>query len=600
MLCATVIFLGLSHVNALAIPVFANGQGVSCETCHTTFPGMTRYGMTVMMSNFQVLNEHLQNKALPLSVRMYITSQLGNKDRPGATEFTDLSLLGGGFLGRNFTWYGEQHVIDSGQPGQTEQLWVSWNGLLRGLNSIQVGKFHTPFPFMPAHAWSLSSYLLATQTTGQNVFNPNDARWGAAFNGMSNEFMYNLSYLTGSGPTGDALDFNRASSARTLDLNVSYGGMSVPWSVGVVAMRGDAPLLDAAGNAQATSDAFTREGAYFGYQNSLWHFQTMYYHGFDAHPDLTEYNVPLNGYFVEAERDFGWHDHALVRYDVASSDTLARQYVLDLAHNVLPNLALVGELAMGPNQRPQVALRVAVAGPYESGKRFVRNGLLGVRIVPASQTEVAQRESAATASAPVAASAGPQAPASARPMPPAASVAATPSAGAGDANAGAALVAKNSCQGCHGAQFEGGIGPKLVGIEKHLSSAQIADFIRHPRPPMPDFGFTDAQIGDIVAYLSNLDGGAAGSGPVVTFAPSPPGIHSTITVRFPSEAAHQVSASALMIMGAMKMPVVPIDMKPTLDPHVWTGTVTFSMGGPWTITILYDGKHVDVPVMVGG
>lgn len=27
---------------ALAVPVFANGQGVSCEACHTTFPGMTR------------------------------------------------------------------------------------------------------------------------------------------------------------------------------------------------------------------------------------------------------------------------------------------------------------------------------------------------------------------------------------------------------------------------------------------------------------------------------------------------------------------------------------------------------------------------------
>ena len=97
---------------------------------------------------------------------------------------SDLSLLGGGFLGKDFTWYAEQHIIDSGVIGQTEQVWLSWNGLFGGTNSLQVGKFHTPFPFMPAHAWTPSGYLLAEQTTGQNDFNAAEARWGVAFSGM--------------------------------------------------------------------------------------------------------------------------------------------------------------------------------------------------------------------------------------------------------------------------------------------------------------------------------------------------------------------------------------------------------------------------------
>ncbi len=223
--CAAAVFLVGMAAPARAIPVLANGQGVSCETCHTTFPGMTRYGMSVMMTNFQILNEHLQDQALPISARIYITSLLGNADRKTSTDVSDLSLLGGGFLGRNFTWYAEQHVIDSGVIGQTEQMWLSWNGLLKGTNSLQVGKFHTPFPFMPAHAWTISPYLLAAQTTGQNPFNPNDARWGVAFNGMSNEFMYNLSWLAGSGPTGDFLDYNKTKNPRALDANISYGGM---------------------------------------------------------------------------------------------------------------------------------------------------------------------------------------------------------------------------------------------------------------------------------------------------------------------------------------------------------------------------------------
>ncbi len=569
---ALVTLLVVSPAIARAVPVFANGQGVTCETCHTTFPGMTRYGMMVMMSNFQILNEHLQNKALPIALRLYITSQLANAQNHGQTTVSDLSFLGGGFAGKNFTWYAEQHVIDSSTIGETEQMWLSWNGLLHGTNSIQVGKFHTPFPFMPAHAWTIGSYLLATQTTGQNDFNPNDARWGYAFNGMSNEFMYNFSYLTGSGPLGDALDYNTSDHPRTLDANISYGGMSEPWSVGLVGMRGFAPLHDAA-NRYAGSDAFTREGIYFGYQTSRWHLQTMYYHGYDAHPDLAEYNVPLNGAMLEIGRDIGWKNHLLVRYDVATSDTLQRQYIFDYAHNLLPNLAIIGEALAGPQQRPQFSLQLAFAGPFQSGKRYLlkRQPTVGAYVVPVDA-------SAATAGA---------APAPAPAMP------------GGDANIGAALVAKNGCQGCHGAAFQGNIGPKLFGIEHRLAPDRIALAIEQPRAPMPNFGFTKEQISDIVAYLSNLDGGAANTRPVVSFDPSPPTTKSIMTVRFPGTVPHDVHATATMEMGAMEMQPVTIPLAPTSDPHVLSAPVRFSMGGPWTIHLEYDGTTIDVPVAVG-
>lgn len=558
---ALVITILLMPKPARAVPVFANGQGVSCETCHTTFPGMTRYGMMVMMSNFQILNRHLQDKALPLSVRLYITSYLANKNQPAQTTVSDISLLGGGFIGRNFTWYTEQHVIDSGTIGQTEQMWLSWNGLFGGTNSLQLGKFHTPFPFMPAHAWTLGSYLLATQSTGQNDFVPNDARWGLAFNGMSNEFMYNLSYLTGSGPTGDALDYNKTRNPRTLDLNVSYGGMDVPWSVGVVGMRGFAPLHGAL-NAFAGSDPFTREGIYGGYQTSRWHFQSMFYHGFDARPSLFESNVPLNGFMFEAERDFGWRNHALIRYDVANSDTLNRQYVLDLAHNVLPNLALIGQLAVGPNTRPQIGMQIAIAGPYQTGKRYLWKSPVGVAVVPV-----------ALGGGGVSSNAG--------------------------ANAGATLVAQNGCEGCHGATFQGGIGPALVGIEHRLNPAAIVDFIVHPRAPMPNFGFTSAQVSDIVAYLTNLDGGAAGTQPTITLEPANPTSRATVLVRFPGTPPPAATASAIMQMGLTSHRDT-VALHPTANPKVWSAPLKFSMEGPWTIEIQYGTKTIDKPIQVGG
>jgi mono/diheme cytochrome c family protein len=559
---------------ALAVPVFANGQGISCEACHTTFPGMTRYGMMVMMTNFQILKQHLQDQALPVSARLYIQSVLANKDHPGSTTVSDLSLLSGGFLGRNFTWYNEQHIIDSGVIGQTEQAWISWNGLLHGTNSIQIGKYHTPFPFMPAHAWTISPYLLAAQTTGQNDFNPNEARWGFAFNGMSNEFMYNLAWLAGSGPVQDALDFNQTKNPRAIDVNVSYGGMSIPWSVGIVGIRGWSPLSDSNSNAFLGTNSFSREGLYFGYQTDAWHYQTMYFHGFDANPDLGEANVPMNGYFFEVERDLGWRNHVVLRYDVASSDTLSRQFVVDYSHNLAPNLIAVGEIAGYPGARPQISFQFAYAGPYQYGKRYLSN----LHLAPANQT--------------VAASA---------PSSPAPAAAGSSAGSAGEVNEGAKLVQANGCAGCHGANLMGGsIGPKLFGIEHRLSSAQIADFIIHPRPPMPNFGFNGDQVNDIVAYLSGLDGGANSSQPVVTLNPNPPVDVATITVRFPGTPPKNVSVLPVMQMGTSNMQTRQVQLTQTAaDPHVFTGRIVFSMGGPWTLKLQYDGNTMDVPVTVG-
>ncbi|MGZ3506568.1 MAG: c-type cytochrome [Vulcanimicrobiaceae bacterium] len=580
-LCAAPFILIASSAQAGAVPVFANGQGISCETCHTTFPGMTRYGMSVMMTNFQILNEHLQNQALPIAARLYITSLLANKDHPGSTIVDDLSLLGGGFLGRNFTWYAEQHVIDSGVIGETEQAWVSWNGLLHGTNSIQVGKFHTPFPFMPAHAWTISPYLLAAQTTGQNSFNPNDARWGIAFTGMSNEFMYNVSWLTGSGPTIDALDYSKTVNPRTLDVNVSYGGMQIPWSVGLVGLRGYSPVSDPLTKDFLATNTFTREGVYLAYQDSAWHLQTMYYHGTDANPDIGLFNVPLNGVFFEVERDLNWRNHILVRYDAASSDKLGHQVLLDFAHNVLPNLALIGEIAAYPRARPQIAFRFAYAGPYQYGKRYLAN----LHVVPAGQAIVETPNATHNIAVATAATS---------PVP---SSAAAPAA----INEGAKLVQASGCAGCHGAGLKGGsVGPALYGIEHRLTNDQTADFIAHPRPPMPNFGFTSAQISDIVAYLSSLDGGANNEAPVVSFNPATPIDEATITVQFSGATPKDVSVLPIMQMGTNTMQTRLVHLTPQAgDPHVFTGRVVFSMGGPWTVRLQYDGKTLDVPLNVG-
>lgn len=171
---------------------------------------------------------------------------------------------------------------------------------------------------------------------------------------------------------------------------------------------------------------------------------------------------------------------------------------------------------------------------------------------------------------------------------------------AADANAGAELVQKNGCAGCHGAGLAGGaIGPKLRGIERRESFTEIAKALRHPKAPMPSFSFSDAQIADIVAYVSALDGGVNGA-PVAFLNPPKPGAQAWLTVRFRGTPPKSVVALPSMKMGGSMMSSAKLRLHPTGDPHVWTGKIRFSMGGPWTIDIEYDGKHLTLPVDVVG
>jgi hypothetical protein len=95
-----------------------------------------------------------------------------------------------------------------------------------------------------------------------------------------------------------------------------------------------------------------------------------------------------------------------------------------------------------------------------------------------------------------------------------------------------------------------------------------------------------------------FDGGR-GTAPVVTLTTQQPGMNVTLTVRFPTP-PKAVTAESSMRMGAGTMTAPRVALKPTAGAHVWSGLVRFSMGGPWTILVRYDGKTLTVPVNVSG
>jgi mono/diheme cytochrome c family protein len=171
----------------------------------------------------------------------------------------------------------------------------------------------------------------------------------------------------------------------------------------------------------------------------------------------------------------------------------------------------------------------------------------------------------------------------------------------GSVNRGAAIVARSSCMGCHGANFAGGsLGPKLYGIERVRSTAQIAAAIASPRPPMPREQFSDADVADIVAYISALDGGLDDSGIRVAISPAVPSMRATVTVTFLKGLPKVATVQALMHMSTFTHGTNEIPMVADASASALRADLSFSMAGPWVVVVRYDGEERDVPIFVSG
>ena len=520
-----------------AIPLFAKRTGASCDLCHTVFPGMTNYGMMVMMSDFSPLPYHAAQ--YPGFVSFVFSEQyLSNPDGepPPPKLFTDnLGLLAGGFAGPHFTYYLEQHIVDGGFIGGTDQLWVSYNELFKGTGALQVGKFHTPFPFMPAHRITIAPYATTSATVGSNDFNEDDSHWGVTLSQMQMPVMFGISALggnqlicelgcaqVGGNNTNHSLDF----SVMTMnDVGVNAGA-------GVIYNGFSPPAFDG-----APWDRFNRTALWLQYvppgQPRLM-FQGLGQIGADSDAFGTGVATHMRGFFTEAQYDFTQGNWAIMRWDYQNGDSPVAGLTLDLIHQFRPNLKLTLEgrtlttgntMGIGLEWAGLWSRRNVLAQPVLGDMP----GMAGMNMsgISTGGTNVAAATLTATESM----------------------------LAQGDAAQGHLLFDQFNCASCHGVGGAGGgIGPKLVGIADSVPPPTMYDFIKHARPPMPDFKLSDAEISNLVAYVVSLTPGRTVAAQIAKQHESTP------------TSGMNMGGMRGMNMGSMSMavapPIYPEDQKP--------------------------------------
>lgn len=452
---------------ARAIPVFANGQGVSCQQCHSTPPNLNPYGRYILATNFsQVLNAHAQmveNGRDPVS--LIVAGDGSNTPDPTLPKvFAGLiQLNSAGYLGNDVTYYASVPIVSGGFPAQAlDQLWAAYNGFSSGNGSLQAGKFPTPF-FAPwlSQSLSLSGYSLAAMPVGLNTVGVGDNRWGTSYTQIGgNGLIANVAYMANTGPIERAYDNNinsTTAAAEGQSYVVSLQQMNIASHItgGIAALQGTFPLPSGA------QDSYTRTMALASYSTSpKYSVIAMALIGHDNNPnDGATTASGSNGWSFEGIYGPTKWLHLDARYERTNDGlgTIQNNYVGDIAFSIMPNLFVTLENVSTIGARPVMSYQVLWAGP-----------MLPRRVVPPAA------KATTTTTNPQAVALGQQ-------------------------------IFATNCAECHGVNGDGATGPDIHGIATRKSLDQAVAFIEAPTGAMPKLYpsvLSAVQVQAVATYIS--------------------------------------------------------------------------------------------------
>jgi len=199
---------------AAAIPAFARKYQLGCNTCHTVFPQLTRFGRDFRDNGFRTpdqIESLLRQRSgteppagssevsaedfwsfipddVPLSVQGKLHGVIDPKgDVKTDIQVEELRLQSGGTFTPRVSYYLHHHLVEEGEPGELYTAWISFNNLLgsRWLN-VTVGQIELPLSFSPEiERPSSFAYLAFDRTLGSNPFNLSRPQLGLQVFGQS-------------------------------------------------------------------------------------------------------------------------------------------------------------------------------------------------------------------------------------------------------------------------------------------------------------------------------------------------------------------------------------------------------------------------------
>lgn len=206
---------------AEAIPAFARKYKLACNTCHTMYPQLNRFGRDFRDNGFRMpdeIEELLKRRKgpapttptpsqapaesgqaedgdfwsfipdqIPFSIQGKIHGVLDPKgDVKTDVQFDELQLQAGGTMTPRVSYYLHHHLAEEGEPGTLYAGWFRFNNLAGSPWNVTVGQFELPLSFSPEIERLTSfGYLVYERQLGLNAFDLNTPQLGVQVFGQT-------------------------------------------------------------------------------------------------------------------------------------------------------------------------------------------------------------------------------------------------------------------------------------------------------------------------------------------------------------------------------------------------------------------------------
>jgi len=197
--------------NAQAIPAFARQTKLGCNTCHTIFPQLTRFGRDFRDNGFRTPDEvqQLLKKTapppqtppppaqdfwsfIPEQIPFSIQAKLHDAINPKGVvksdfQLEELQLQSGGTFTPRVSYYLHHHLAEEGSPGTLYTGWVRFNDLWGSdWFNVIVGQFELPLSLSPEiERLSSFEYLAYNRQLGANPWTLGTPQLGVEVFGQS-------------------------------------------------------------------------------------------------------------------------------------------------------------------------------------------------------------------------------------------------------------------------------------------------------------------------------------------------------------------------------------------------------------------------------
>ncbi len=169
------LFLLFTTTSVYGLPAFARQNGLSCVTCHSSYPRLNPFGKSFKAKGYTLTGpESFQGPWIwknfyPIAFQgiMGYTFQ-ENQLTDGTFSINGLQIFAGGAIGPNLVMYLHHHLVMEDLPGELHEAWLQWK-VPKVPAFVKVGQFELPLANSPGKTiLTHFGYVAYTATLGEN------------------------------------------------------------------------------------------------------------------------------------------------------------------------------------------------------------------------------------------------------------------------------------------------------------------------------------------------------------------------------------------------------------------------------------------------